>query len=178
MALHTHVLSPLFLLILVVVVRPSYGAKHLNGEALVEEICQHTSSHEYCVGTMIPGPPLTAEGIASTALGWAQIRALEAGTIISRLIKDSSSAAHHHHYQVRLQRCWNLNMETMADLWSASSSLYSKNIKAMVNYLYGASRDTKRCQALISGRNLTGLIAKNNDIIKLSEICVVSTKFF
>ncbi|GMI71383.1 hypothetical protein HRI_000807600 [Hibiscus trionum] len=78
MTLHTHVFSPLFLLISTVVVQPSYGAKHLNGETLAEEICRHTSSHEYCVGTMIPGPPLTTEGNASTALGWTQIRALEA----------------------------------------------------------------------------------------------------
>ncbi|KAK8518102.1 hypothetical protein V6N13_027589 [Hibiscus sabdariffa] len=178
MALHTHALYPSLLLILAVIIHPSYGAKHLNGEALVEEICRHTSSHEYCVGTMIPGPPLNVEGIASTALGWAQIRALEAGTIISSLLKDSASTDRHGRYRVRLQKCWDLNMDAMADLWSASGSFYSKNIKAMVNYLYGASRHTKKCQTLISGRNLTSLAAKNNDIIKLSEICVVSTKFF
>ncbi|KAK8512220.1 hypothetical protein V6N13_097115 [Hibiscus sabdariffa] len=93
MALHTHALYPLLLLILAVIIHPSYGAKHLNGKALVEEICRHTSSHDYCVGTMIPGPPLNVEGIASTALGWAQIRALEAGTLISSLLKDSASTA-------------------------------------------------------------------------------------
>ncbi|KAE8689751.1 hypothetical protein F3Y22_tig00110931pilonHSYRG00035 [Hibiscus syriacus] len=174
---HTYVFSPLLLLISVVIIHPSYG-EHLNSKDLVEEVCRHTSSHGYCVGTMIPGPPLTAEGIASTALGWAQIRALEAGTIISNLLKDSASANHPHHYRVRLQRCWDLNMKAMADLWSANNSFYSKNIKAMVNYLFTASHDTKRCQTLIRGRNLTGLASKNYDIIKLSEICAISTKFF
>ncbi|KAK8685342.1 hypothetical protein V6N13_041345 [Hibiscus sabdariffa] len=176
--LRTLVFSPLLLLISVVINQPSYGYKHLNGRDLVEEVCRHTSSQGYCIDTMIPGPPLTAEGIASTALGWAQIRTLEAGTLISGLIKDSVSTDHPGHYHVRLQRCWDLNMKAMADLWSASSSFYSKNINAMVNYLITASRDTKKCQDLIRGRNLPGLAAKNSDIIKLSEICVVSTKFF
>ncbi|KAE8717280.1 hypothetical protein F3Y22_tig00110053pilonHSYRG00021 [Hibiscus syriacus] len=180
MALHTSVSSPLFLLILAVIIHPSYGAaNHLNDESPVEAVCRHTSSHEYCVGNMVPGAPLTAEGIASTALGWAQIRALEVGTIISSLLKDSASGVHtNHRYQLRLQKCWDLNMKAMADLWSANGSFYSKNIKAMVKYLYGAAHDTKRCQVLINGHNLTVLAAKNSDIIKLSEICIVSTKFF
>ncbi|KAE8697734.1 hypothetical protein F3Y22_tig00110610pilonHSYRG00185 [Hibiscus syriacus] len=127
---------------------------------------------------MVLGAPLTAVGIASTALGWAQIRALEAGTIISSLLKDSASAVHTYRYQLRLQKCWDLNMKAIVDLWSANDSFYSKNIKAMVKYLYGAARDTKRCQVLISGLDLTGLAAKNSDIIKLTEICIVSTKFF
>ncbi|KAE8654283.1 hypothetical protein F3Y22_tig00117056pilonHSYRG01303 [Hibiscus syriacus] len=139
MALHTHVFSPLFLLILAVIIHPSYGSNHLNNESPVEAVCRHTSSHEYCAGNMIPRAPLTAEGIASTA-----------------------GMVHPHRHQLRPQKCWDLNMKAMADLWSASGSFYSKNIKAMVNYLYGAARVTKRCQVLISGHHLTGLAAKNS----------------
>ncbi|MBA0800828.1 hypothetical protein Gohar_011240 [Gossypium harknessii] len=171
-----------FLLTLVVIIHPSYGLKHLKGIALVDEVCRHTSHNEYCVDTIIPKPPLSGERIASTTLGWAQIKALEVGTIIASLLNDSSSilpvAKNPLQAKELLQICWDSNMNTMEDLWIASSLLYNKIINPMIARLYHAANTTRVCQDGLKGTSFTALAAKIEDIIKLCEICVVSTNFF
>lgn len=154
----------------------------MKGIALVDEVCRHSSNNEYCVDTIIPKPPLSGEKIAGTTLGWAQIRALEARTIIASLLDDSSSilpvAKNPLQAKELLQICWDSNMNTMEDLWSASSLFYSKNINPMIARLYHAANATRVCQDGLKGAGFTALAAKIEDTIKLCEICVVCTNFF
>ncbi|XP_017978551.1 PREDICTED: uncharacterized protein LOC18597373 [Theobroma cacao] len=161
----------LCLLILFIIAPP------LNGTELVKEVCNHTSDYAFCAETFNTGGPRALAGdLANAALRLAQTKASHAQSLIARLLKNATTPVDRN----RLQICQSCSNKAVSELSSANNDFNSDTLDTMVQGMNSAADATKDCQNQIQGRGtyFSGLATINGDLIKLCEICIVSTRYF
>ncbi|KAE8727405.1 putative Tetratricopeptide repeat-like superfamily protein [Hibiscus syriacus] len=167
------------LILLMDIITPSKGV--LNGTELLEQVCNHTSDTVFCVTTLIAdpnagGPQALAGDLANAALRSAQTKATHAQALIALLLQNATNSLDRHSLQI----CQSSNNEALSQLSSANNEFNSDSLDSMVGLMNGAAGVTKACLNEIQGRghHFSLLAAVNADLIKLCEICIVSTRYF
>lgn len=184
MATHLRLLIFLFFIIC-----PSMSIALLNGTELLKEVCNHTSNYTFCVATLnadpnASGPHALAGDLANAALRLAQTKAKNAQSLIAGLLLRNATSADTTYSEDRnrlLQLCQSSNDKAMSALSSANNEFNSDSVDTMVAEMNRAAYATKDCQNQIQGgisANFSQLTTVNGGLIKLCEICIVSTTYF
>lgn len=167
------------LLILLIYTTPSIGL--LNGTELLKAACNQTSDYAFCYATLAAdsnagGPQALAGDLANAALRLAQTKATHAESLMPLLLQNATTPLDHN----RLQICQSSNNKAISQLSSANNDFNSDSLDTMVEEINTAAGATNDCLNEIQGKgtHFSHLATINADLIKLYEICIVSTRYF
>ncbi|OMO97339.1 Pectinesterase inhibitor [Corchorus olitorius] len=174
-----------FVFVIIFAINPSYGdyddpeEMPLRGTELAMLICNHTWYNKFCVDKLTPaGPDARASDITNSALRLAQTAADNTGVVITNLLEDPSSSMKQQERRI-LQKCQLDNNVTSTNILAAGNDLNSDSINSMIEDINTAGNATKSCQDIIKKTRFSASLSdKNMDVIRLCEICVVSTQFY
>ncbi|GMJ01129.1 hypothetical protein HRI_003782100 [Hibiscus trionum] len=167
------------LILFTVTITPSMGV--LNGTELLKEVCNHTSNNAFCVTTLTADPnaggsQALAGDLANAALRSAYTKATQAQSLIAPLLQNSTNPLD----RDSLQICQSSNNKALSQLSSANNDFNSDSLDFMVELVNSTVDVTKVCLNEIQGKgdHFSLLATVNADLIKLCEICIVSTRYF
>ncbi|XP_039030002.1 uncharacterized protein LOC120164324 [Hibiscus syriacus] len=170
-------LWPLILFIAIII--PSKGV--LNSTELLKQVCNQTSNNAFCVTTLTAdpnagGPHALAGDLANAALRLAQTKATHAKSLIALLLQNATNSLDRNSLQI----CQSSNNKALSQLSSANNDFNPDSLDSVVELMNGAADITKACLNEIQGRgdHFSLLATVNADLIKLCEICIVSTRRF
>ncbi|KAE8726802.1 putative Tetratricopeptide repeat-like superfamily protein [Hibiscus syriacus] len=157
---------------------PSTGLIHLWPLILfmVIIITPHQGGPPWQGASQAGGLQALACDLANAALRSAQTKATHAQSLIALLLQNATNSS-----DVRsLQICQSSNNEALSQLSSANNDFNTDSLDSMVELMNAAADVTKACLNEIQGRghHFSLLAAVNADLIKLCEICIVSTRYF